>query len=139
MNIFFYGLFMDEDLLRNHGLHPSSPRRARLDGFRLHIGQRATLVREDGQAVYGMVMNLSDQEAEQLYAQPSVADYRPEDVSARLDDGSPVKAVCYNLPADAVTADSNQEYANKLHKLAATLGFPAPYLSDIARQGGNGS
>lgn len=39
--VFFYGLFMDAQMLRERGLQPQAERRARLDGFALRIGKRA--------------------------------------------------------------------------------------------------
>jgi hypothetical protein len=44
ISVFFYGLFMDEELLRAKGVQPRSPRQACIRGFALRIGQRATLV-----------------------------------------------------------------------------------------------
>jgi hypothetical protein len=41
---FFYGLFMDVDVLRNSGVAPADPRHAHVDHFALRIGERATLV-----------------------------------------------------------------------------------------------
>jgi hypothetical protein len=45
-DIFFYGLFMDETLLRAKGIEPRGPRRAVVRDCQLKIGQRAMLVRE---------------------------------------------------------------------------------------------
>ena len=41
---FFYGLFMDEELLRGKGLEPEGGEIAAIDGFALRIGRRAALV-----------------------------------------------------------------------------------------------
>ncbi|MGI9305084.1 MAG: hypothetical protein ACR2RB_20615 [Gammaproteobacteria bacterium] len=54
-NVFFYGLFMDMDLLREQGLQPDDPRQARLDGYGLRIGERATLVASQREQVFGIV------------------------------------------------------------------------------------
>jgi hypothetical protein len=43
IHVFFYGLFMDVDLLRSKGAQPENPRLASVSGFALRIGQRATL------------------------------------------------------------------------------------------------
>gem|GEM_PF-2065876 len=42
--VFFYGLFMDEDLLRGKVLNRKAVRSFAIDGFVLRIGQRAALV-----------------------------------------------------------------------------------------------
>ena len=44
VEVFFYGLFMDEELLRGKGLEPEGDEIAAIDGFGLRVGQRAALV-----------------------------------------------------------------------------------------------
>ena len=41
VEVSFYGLFMDEELLRGKGLEPEGGEIAAFDGFALRIGQRA--------------------------------------------------------------------------------------------------
>jgi hypothetical protein len=131
VDTFFYGLFMDRDLLRAKGLHPADMRRARVDGWRLHIGARAALFPDPAGCVHGMVMALTHAELEQLYAEPSVAMYRPEAVLATLDDGASVAALCFNLPAVEDPAPANPDYAAKLRAVAQRLALPAVYVQSI--------
>jgi hypothetical protein len=132
--IFFYGLFMDKALLEEQGLHPSAIGPARLSDYRIHIGDRATLIPSVGSTVYGIVMSLSDEEAESLYAAPSVSDYRPESVDVDLiDAGEVLQVLCYNLPQDAALVGANSSYATKLSKLANDLCFESTYVDEIAR------
>jgi hypothetical protein len=42
--VFFYGLFMDAELLRAKGTAPGGIQQASVPGFALRIGQRATLI-----------------------------------------------------------------------------------------------
>ena len=44
VEVFFYGLFMDEELLRSKGIAPENRQLASVDNFRLIIGNRETLV-----------------------------------------------------------------------------------------------
>jgi len=44
VEVFFYGLFMDEELLRRKGLEPEGGEIAAIDGLAFPIGQRAALV-----------------------------------------------------------------------------------------------
>lgn len=127
VDVFFYGLFMDGDLLRGQGLHPGNARLARLDDYALVIGNRATLAPRAGSHVYGMVMDLTQAELTPLYAEPSVADYRPEAVMLHMDDGSTIAALCYNLEIDEHGTEINRSYAAKLHALARRLGLPEEY------------
>jgi hypothetical protein len=61
IRVFFYGLFMDEALLRSRGIDAGESSRASLPGFRLRIGRRATLVADDAGIVHGMAGLLSHQ------------------------------------------------------------------------------
>ena len=130
MNVFFYGLFMDEALLAKKGIFPTNAAVGHVDGFALHIGERATLVRSAGARSYGVMMNISPDETKELYADSSVADYVPEPVSVILSDGSNAETVCYNLPADKI-AGTNEDYAKALLNVANRLGFPDAYLDQI--------
>ena len=131
VEVFFYGLFMDADALREKGLHPTNVRPASVDGMALHLGARATLAPESGGRVHGMLMSLTHAEVDRLYAEPSVAAYRPEPVLARLADGGSVAALCFNLPALPDGVRSNSDYAAKLRTVAKRLGLPESYVERI--------
>ena len=133
IDVFFYGLFMDPDVLRAKGLHPVNTRRASVEGLALQLGDRATLVPEPGACAHGMLISLTHEELDQLYAEPSVAAYRPEPVLATLSDGKPVAALCFNLPSVSEQAQSNSEYATKLRTVAQKLGLPPDYVANIGR------
>jgi len=135
---FFYGLFMDTDLLREMKLAPVALGQALLHGYQLHIGDRATLIPKPEATSYGMLIELSDAELSALYSAPSVSDYLPEHVEAnRLDDGAIQLAVCYNLPANRLGAEFNSEYAKNLSSLLIRLGFPLNYASELIQPGGS--
>ncbi len=131
VEVFFYGLFMDESLLREKGLSPAGRRVARVEGFRLLVGERATLAPRAGGEVYGVLFSLTPAEVDALYSEESVSAYRPEAVCAQLADGSAVPALCFNLPAPPAPGERNPLYASKLRRLAARLGLPADYVSSI--------
>lgn len=130
--VFFYGLFMDESLLRGKGVRVSGPRVAVLEGYRLQIGRRATLVQDVTARSFGVVGRVGRRDAELLYSEESVADYVAEPVAVTLPDGTTEAAVCYNLPAEKL-GGTNPEYARSLLHLASKLGFPAEYLREIER------
>jgi hypothetical protein len=131
VSVFFYGLFMDPELLRGKGLQPENARRACVRGMRLRIEERAALEPEPDGVVYGMLVELTHGDIERLYAEPSVAPYRPEAVLAEPDAGEPLAALCYNLPSAPSTHQPDLEYARKLGELATRLGLPASYVSTI--------
>ena len=132
--VFFYGLFMDESLLASKGIIPSSAAVGCVEGFGLRIGRRATLVPDQKDTAYGVLMTIRLDQARALYSDQSVADYVPESVTIMLPDGSSEPAVCYNLPASKLEG-TNSEYAKSLLVLAGRLGFPAAYLEQIERHG----
>jgi|ERR1700684_449789 hypothetical protein len=131
IDIFFYGLFMNPELLRASGLQPTNARRARVSGMALRIGQRATLVPDPASTVHGFVFGLTHQEIDQLYQEPGVAMYRPEAVIAHLEDQSLIPALCFNLPPSSEVEPANPEYAAKLRTIGMRLGLPADYLATI--------
>ena|SRR5215213_5457908 len=131
VEVFFYGLFMDEALLRGKGLNPLNRRAASVEDFQLVIGERATLVRREGARAHGFVYTLTRGEVESLYSEESVSAYRPEVLTARLADGSVQEVACFNLPAPPPGGESNPPYASKLRQLAERLGLPADYVSSI--------
>jgi hypothetical protein len=131
IDVFFYGLFMDEALLREKGTNPANRRLASVENFSLIIGARATLVPRSGQTVHGVVFSLTHAEVDALYAEASVSVYRPEAVSARLDDGSVVPALCFNLPVPPASDERNPQYAAKLKALAERIGLPPGYVASI--------
>ena len=132
MRVFFYGLFMDRCLLATRGIEPSEVKNGFVAGYALRIGERATLVRHSDSRAYGVMMDIAADEAAELYAEESVADYLPEPVTVELTDGTKVQATCYNLPGDIVTG-ANSEYAESLLVVATKLGLPESYLDQIRR------
>src|SRR5215470_18782007 len=97
VDVFFYGLFMDQELLRAKGLTPRSVDIASVDGFALRIGQRAALVPVPEGRVHGVVVSLTLAELDRLYSEPSVRAYHPQAVLAHLATGGVIAALCYNL------------------------------------------
>jgi hypothetical protein len=134
--IFFYGLFMDRSLLVEKGLHPEVIGPAVAPGYRIHIGERATLLRSASSRAWGIVMELNDEEAHTLYSDPSVREYVRERLQVELlDTGEAAEAYCYNLPRDLGLAGANPAYAAELSQLARALRFDPAYVEEIAAFG----
>ena len=129
---FFYGLFMDADVLRQSGARPSNPRRAYVDDFALRIGQRATLVPSSSARAYGMLIALTHSELERLYGAPGLELYRPEAVLAHVLEGGATPALCYNLIQAPEPHERNPDYAKRLQDVLSKLGFPAEYVASVA-------
>ena len=131
LDVFFYGLFMDRQLLDGKGIRPTDIRLAAVPGFVLRIGARAALVPTPTEEVHGVLMKLSHADIDKLYAEPSVQAYRPEPVLAIVRDGATVAALCYNLPEPPSPDEHNAEYASKLRALAQRIGLPSDYVASM--------
>ncbi len=132
VDAFFYGLFMDMDLLRASGVAPGNPRRAAVDGYALRIGRRATLWPADGARVYGVLASLTHADLDRLYTAPGLERYRPEAVLAHPFEGAPTPALCYNLREAPRPDERNPEYALRLRQALETLDFPPDYIASVA-------
>jgi hypothetical protein len=86
VDAFFYGLFMDVEILRENQVTPVNPRPASVEGFVLRIGKRATLLPSPGGRAFGMLISLTHRELGRLYSGTGLEQYRPEAVLARVDD-----------------------------------------------------
>ncbi len=134
IDVFFYGLFMDDGILREKGMNPGNRRMAFVENFSLVIGARATLVPCPSRTAHGVLFSLTHGEVDKLYSEASVSVYRPEAVSAQLADGSVIPALCFNLPvppSPLSIRERNPQYVSKLRELADRIGLPPSYVSSI--------
>jgi hypothetical protein len=132
---FFYGLFMDHEILRETGVEPINPRRAYVGDFALRIGRRATLIPSPGARAYGMLFALKHSELDRLYAAPGLEQYRPEAILAQPLEGTPTPALCYNLREAPPPHERNSEYAARLQRVLTILDFPAEYVASVGERG----
>ncbi len=132
IDAFFYGLFMDVDVLRESKVAPSNPRRAYVADFALRIGQRATLLTAAGARAYGMLIALTHRELERLYTAPGLEQYRPEAVLAQTLGGTLVPALCYNLREAPAAHERNPDYATRLQGVLRKLNFPPEYIAAVS-------
>jgi hypothetical protein len=130
VDVFFYGLFMDSDVLREHQVAAVDPRRASADGYALRIGRRATLIPLAGTRTYGMVFALTEDELDRLYSAPGLEQYRPEPLLVQLDDGKILPVLCYLCPRPQ-PGEANAEYAARLRAVLKKLGFAPAYIDSI--------
>ena len=137
--VFFYGMYMDAGLLRSMGFSPVVIGKAKLVGYQLKIGKRATVVPAPDSVVLGFLLDLPEQEATALYARPEVAGYAPQAVVATLlEDGSSHPASCYVLQDSEPDSRTNREYVERLAELVTQLGLPASYSREIRALSGEG-
>ena len=123
-DVFFYGLFMDERLLREKGVQPRASRKAIVYGRKLKTGRRAMLIAQPSSKAFGMVHTLTEREIKSLYDEPGLEMYRPEAVVATFEDGSKSSLTTFNVQDASADEESNVEYIVKLRGVLERLGFP---------------
>ena len=130
VDVFFYGLFMDADVLREHQVAAVDPRPAYADGYALRIGRRATLIAFAGKRAYGMVYALTENELDRLYSAPGLEVYRPEPLLVQMAEGQTLPVLCYVCPRPQ-PGEANAEYAARLRAVLEKLKFPRDYVSSV--------
>jgi hypothetical protein len=131
--VFFYGSYMNPDVLREADLEPGNLEPARLSGFDIVIGPRANLVRSDRHVGYGVCARATHQELDRLYAHArNVLDeiYLPEPVLAELLDGSSRPALCYLCP-EMSPRPAEAAYVDRILSPAERFRFPPWYVERI--------
>ena len=131
VDVFFYGLFMDGDVLAQSQVQVGDPRRAFAEGYALRIGRRATLVPFAGQRAYGIVFALTEVELGRLYSAPGLEQYRAEPLLVQVEGDKTLPVLCYLCPAPQ-PGEANPEYAARLKAVLKKLGFPQLYVDSVA-------
>lgn len=131
IDVFFYGLFMDVDILREKGVTPVNSRPASVEGFALRIGERATLLPSPEARAFGMLISLTHRELGLLYCGPGLEHYRPEAVLVKTFEGERASALCYNLADAPLPHERNPEYAACLQRVLRKLNFPPEYVASV--------
>jgi hypothetical protein len=129
---FFYGLFMDGDVLKGQSVTALNPRKAYVDDFELCIGRRSTLVPNEGARSYGVVYALTHEDLDRLYSSPGLREYYPEAVIATTLESQSLPALCYNLREKPGRHEANPEYAEELRAVLARFSFPSDYIESIS-------
>jgi cation transport regulator ChaC len=131
--VFFYGSYMNADVLREVQLEPERLVPAKLSGFDIVIEPRANLVRSDDRVVYGVCAQATHEELDRLYAHARNVlgeNYLPEPVLVELSDGSFRPALCYLCP-QMTPRPAAEDYVDRILVPAERFGFPRWYLERI--------
>jgi hypothetical protein len=130
--VFFYGSFLNLDVLQGAGLVPDRVEVARLGGFDIVIGPLANLIRSDQHSVYGILATATHAELGRLYdyARDQLGGtYLPEAVLTEAS-GAWRPALCYLAPQMEPGTPSN-DYIDRIVIPARQHGFPAWYLARL--------
>lgn len=133
--VFFYGSFMDLDVLREHGVEPRRSEVASLPGFALRIRPLANLLPSEEETVFGLNVTATHAELERLYDHATNVlggRYLPEAVLTRSPGGVLRPALTY-LAQELEDAEPDPAYLDRIARPARALGFPSWYLERIER------
>ena len=122
--VFFYGLYMDPEILKSKGVEPRNPRMAIAKGFKLRIGNMATLLRSEESEANGIVYSLTHSEIDLLYSKSGLDMYITEAILVNLNNGDALAALTCNLLVPPEEHESNPEYYKKLMLCMDRLNVP---------------
>jgi hypothetical protein len=130
---FFYGSYINLNVLNEVDFIPEQYEVAKLNGFDIQIQPLANLVRSDRQCVYGIVATATHAELKRLYAHAEHVlggVYLPEAVLTETLDGGWRPALCYIAPSLDPKPAAN-DYIDRIVGPAQEYGFPAWYIERL--------
>jgi hypothetical protein len=130
---FFYGSYINLNVLKEVNYTPEQWAVARLHGYDIRIGPRANLVRSDQHVVYGIIATATHAELDRLYAHAKDVLgelYLPEAVLVETLDGKWQPALCYICPAMEARPAAN-DYIDRIAGPAKAYGFPDWYIQRL--------
>lgn len=134
--VFFYGSYINLDVLKEVDLVPAQYEVAILPGYDLTIAPRANLFRDPGRSVYGILATATHAELRRLYDEHARGvlgeTYLPEAVLALDMCGKSRPALCYFAPV-MEPAPAEAAYVERIARPAESYGFPAWYVERIRR------
>ncbi len=126
VEIFFYGLYMDDSILKNLDVVAKNKRVAYVDWYRLRIGKNATLLREKSSKCYGVVCSIMHDDIYKLYIDTGLVNYVPEALLVSTDDSKSFAAICYVLLNPPQKDEINSDYYQKLGSCMKEYGLQIP-------------
>ena len=130
---FFYGSFINLDVLHAVGCKPGELEVARLPGFELTIRPLANLVRGEGRDAWGIVATTTHAELDLLYGHAERVlggRYLPEAVLVETRDHRWLPALCYIAPA-LEPGPARADYVERIAQPARALQLPGWYCDHI--------
>ena len=137
VHVFFYGSYMNFDVLAESSIDERPYKIAHLSGYRLRIGPFANLVSDNSADTYGILTEMTHRELSRLYidhVQGKLgAIYLPKAVMVQTDDKEPTPALCY-ISHCLETRQPKADYIEHILVAARKYGFPPEYINYIAAE-----
>ena len=129
---FFYGSFMNPDVLAKAEVSPSQRQMARLEGWELRISPRATLAPAPESCVYGVLAQLTHSDIDKLYTKDwfGFGTYLPEAVIVTDAAARQWAALCF-IAWQTEGGAPTEEYIGKMVAVAREFSFPEDYVRHI--------
>lgn len=130
---FFYGSYMNRDVLHQVSYAPKKWEVARLAGFDIFIRPRANLARSNQCLVYGMLATGTHAELGRLYAHAKDVlgeTYLPEAVLTETLEGKWRPALCYICPS-MDPSPATTDYIDRIVTPARKYNFPDWYIQRL--------
>ena len=115
---------MDPEILKSKGVEPRNPRIAIANGYKLKIGNMATLLRSEKSVANGIVYSLTHAEIDLLYSKSGLDMYIPEAILVNMSNGDTLAALTCNLLVPPEEHENNLEYHEKLMLCMDRLSVP---------------
>lgn len=131
--VFFYGSYMNLNVLREVGLQPKHRVIAKANGFDIVIQPRANLVLSDRHCVYGVLANVTHAELTCLYTHAKDVlgeTYLPEAILIETLAGYWKPALCYIAPVMQMRVAAN-DYIDLIVETAREYDFPQWYVARL--------
>ena len=132
VSTFFYGSFINLDVLAEVDYVPSQYEVAHLDGYDIRIQPLANIVRSDNDRVYGIVALATHVQLERLYRQEWVGVYLPHPTLVTTEDDNSRPALSYIAPSMAAEPPAD-DYVDRIVGPARRHGFPQWYIERLER------
>ena len=123
LDVFFYGLYMDPEILKAKNVEPRNPRIAKAENYRFQIGPKVTLLRKEGAVANGMLYSLTHSELHSLYWGIGLTEYGAEAIEVISSEIKSAALTC-NLISPPAETEKNPEYTTKLLEVMKRLKIP---------------
>ena len=126
IDVFFYGLYMDAEILKSKNVVPRNKRHALVYEYKLKVGNMATLLREEDAKAYGILYALTHDEIHCLYEGSGIAAYVAEPLMVETEEGEFIPAITCILKKPPADEEFNREYWDKLMTCMTNYNLPLP-------------
>jgi len=135
VSVFFYGSYINFDVLAEANIEKREYEIARLMGYTLAISPLANIIPSKYGTVYGILTRLTHRELDRLYTEHARdklgQEYLPQAVIIDRLNGVFQAALTY-IAHEMKTQNADPAYVDRILKPAETYGFPAWYREHIA-------